>query len=236
MGDGLRRQEGWVLSTKVGRLRRRPDGRRPRSSNDLLGRAPPPWSLGSTTATTAPCAPTRTASSASEWTTSTSSTSTTSTPSRTAKTRRPRMHREAMDGAYRALEELPQRRRQQGDRASASTSRSRSSTPSSTASGTCFLLAGRYTLLEQEPLADPVTGGRRSMARLDRDRRAVQLRHPRRTPDLELLKAPAEVLERVRAIARSATPRVALAAAAMQFPGPPAGRQHHPRPRARRTS
>ena len=81
-----------------------------------------------------------------------------------------------------------------------------------------FLLAGRYTLLEQAPL-DDLLPKCLAARHLDRGRRAAELRHPSRPRDLDYNPAPPEVVERVKAIAAVCDAhQVPLPAAALQFP------------------
>jgi D-threo-aldose 1-dehydrogenase len=214
VGDGLRGQDGWVLSTKVGRrLKAR---RTPQAPNDPWTAPLPfePWFdysydgamrsyedsiqrlgldridilyLHDVDAYTH---------GEDEW---------------------PKMHRKAMAGAFRAMEEL----RRAGDIKAIGIGVNQAQ-PIADAlehgQWDCFLLAGRYTLLEQEPLetlfpavakhgASIVIGGPFNSGILA----------GRETWNYS--KAPADVLERVRAIARVCDAHgVPLASAALQFP------------------
>ena len=82
-----------------------------------------------------------------------------------------------------------------------------------------FLLAGRYTLLEQAPLDDLLAEMPRG-GHLDRGRRAAQFRHPRRPRHLELAGPRRRRSSRGSNAIRAVCDRhgVPLAAAALQFP------------------
>jgi D-threo-aldose 1-dehydrogenase len=214
VGDGLRRQEGWVLSTKVGR--RLKPRRTPQSTNDpwTVPLSFEPWFDYSYDGTMRSYEDSLQrlgldhidilylhdvdsyTHGEDEW---------------------PKMHRKAMEGAFRAMEEL----RRAGDiKAIGIGVNQAQPIADALAHGQwdCFLLAGRYTLLEQEPLetlfpavakhgASIVIGGPFNSGILA----------GRETWNYS--KAPAYVLDRVKAIARVCDAHgVPLASAALQFP------------------
>ena len=129
----------------------------------------------------------------------------------------PKMHRAAMDGAYKALDEL----RRTGEIKAIGLGVNEAK-PIADAlehgAWDCFLLAGRYTLLEQDPL-DML------FPALEKHGASIVIGGPFNSGILvgretwNYVRAPQDVLDRVRAIARVCDAhRVPLAAAALQFP------------------
>lgn len=129
----------------------------------------------------------------------------------------PRMHRKAMEGAFRAMEEL----RRAGDIKAIGIGVNQAQ-PIADAlehgQWDCFLLAGRYTLLEQDPLDTLFPA-------VEKHGASIVIGGPFNSGILagretwNYSKAPPAVLERVKAIARVCDAHgVPLAAAAMQFP------------------
>lgn len=129
----------------------------------------------------------------------------------------PKMHRAAMEGAYKALDEL----RRNGDIKAIGLGVNQAK-PIADAlehgQWDCFLLAGRYTLLEQDPLADLLPA-------LEKHGASVVIGGPFNSGVLvgrdlwNYIKVPPEVMARVKAIARVCDAHgVPLAAAALHFP------------------
>lgn len=129
----------------------------------------------------------------------------------------PKLHRKAMEGAFRGMEEL----RRAGDIKSIGIGVNQAQ-PIADAlehgQWDCFLLAGRYTLLEQDPLDTLFPA-------VEKHGASIVIGGPFNSGILagrdtwNYSKAPADVLERVKAIARVCDGHgVPLAAAAMQFP------------------
>jgi D-threo-aldose 1-dehydrogenase len=129
----------------------------------------------------------------------------------------PEMHRAAMEGTYRALEEL----RRNGDVKAIGIGVNEAK-PIADAldhgQWDAFLLAGRYTLLEQEPLDSLFPA-------LEKHGASIVIGGPFNSGILagretwNYAKAPQEVMDRVEAIARVCDAHgVPLAAAALQFP------------------
>lgn len=214
VGDGLRRHDGWVLSTKVGR--RLKPRRTPQSPSD-------PW--------TGPL-------SFEPWFDYSYDGTMRSYEDSLQRLgldridilyihdidvfshgaeQQPKMHRAAMEGAYKALDEL----RRTGEIKAIGLGVNEAK-PIADAlehgQWDCFLLAGRYTLLEQEPLQSLFPAVAKHGA-------SIVIGGPFNSGILagretwNYSKAPAEVLDRVKAIARVCDAHgVPLAAAAMQFP------------------
>jgi D-threo-aldose 1-dehydrogenase len=214
MGDGLRGREGWVLSTKVGR-RLRPLGKAEPAAGPWIGAFPfVPWFDYSYDGTMR---------------------SYEDSLQRLGlghidvlyihdidvfshgKEAQPAMHRAAMDGAYRALDEL----RRNGDvRAIGIGVNEAKPIADALDHGQwdVFLLAGRYTLLEQDPLADLFPAVVRHGA-------SIVIGGPFNSGILagrdtwNYARAPEAVVERVKAIARVCDAHgVDLPAAALRFP------------------
>lgn len=129
----------------------------------------------------------------------------------------PRMHRAAMEGAYRALAEL----RRNGDIKAIGLGVNEAK-PIADAldhgQWDCFLLAGRYTLLEQDPLATLFPA-------IEKHAASIVIGGPFNSGILagretwNYSRAPETVMNRVKAIARVCDAHgVPLAAAALQFP------------------
>jgi D-threo-aldose 1-dehydrogenase len=214
VGDGLRRKEGWVLSTKVGRrLKAR---RTPQAANDPWTAPLPfePWfdysydgAMRSYEDSIQRLGVDRIdilylhdvdsyTHGEDEW---------------------PRMHRKAMEGAFRAMEEL----RRAGDIKAIGIGVNQAQ-PIADAlehgQWDCFLLAGRYTLLEQDPLETLLPA-------VEKHGASIVIGGPFNSGILagretwNYTKAPPAVLDRVKAIARVCDAHgVPLPAAAMQFP------------------
>ncbi|MBN9021723.1 MAG: aldo/keto reductase [Rhizobiales bacterium] len=131
--------------------------------------------------------------------------------------RQPAMHRAAMDGAYRALDEL----RRNGDVKAIGIGVNEAKPISDALEHgrwDAFLLAGRYTLLEQDPLDDLFPA-------LEKHGASVVIGGPFNSGVLagretwNYSRAPQAVLDRVKAIAAVCDAhQVPLAAAALQFP------------------
>lgn len=214
VGDGLRFKDGWVLSTKVGR-RLRPRTT-PQAANDPWTRPLPfePWFDYSYDGTMR---------------------SYEDSIQRLGldhidilyihdidifshgAEQQPRMHRAAMEGAYKALDEL---RRTGAVKAIGLGVNEAKPIADALQHGRwdCFLLAGRYTLLEQDPLDSLFPA-------LEEHGASIVIGGPFNSGVLvgretwNYVKAPAEVLDRVRAIARVCDAHgVPLASAALQFP------------------
>jgi D-threo-aldose 1-dehydrogenase len=214
VGDGLRFKDGWVLSTKVGR-RLRPRTT-PQAANDPWTRPLPfePWfdysydgtmrsyedslqRLGLDHIDILYIHDIDVFSHGAE--------------------QQPRMHRAAMEGSYKALDEL---RRTGAVKAIGLGVNEAKPIADALQHGRwdCFLLAGRYTLLEQDPLDSLFPA-------LEEHGASIVIGGPFNSGVLvgretwNYVKAPAEVLDRVRAIARVCDAHgVPLAAAALQFP------------------
>lgn len=214
VGDGLRGQEGWVLSTKVGR--RLQPRKAPQASGDpWTGPLPfEPWfdysydgtmrayedsiqRLGLDHIDILYIHDIDVFSHGAE--------------------QQPKMHRAAMEGAYKALEEL---RRTEVVKAIGLGVNEAKPIADALEHGQwdCFLLAGRYTLLEQDPLETLFPA-------LEKHGASIVIGGPFNSGILvgretwNYAKAPAEVLDRVKAIARVCDAHsVPLASAALQFP------------------
>jgi D-threo-aldose 1-dehydrogenase len=214
MGDGLRFKDGWVLSTKVGRILR--PRKTPQASGD-------PW------ASPLPFEPRF------DYSYDGTMRSYEDSIQRLGLDRidmlyihdidifthgadaQPAMHRAAMEGTYKALDEL----RRNGDITAIGIGVNEAK-PIMDAldhgQWDVFLLAGRYTLLEQAPLADLFPA-------LEKHGASVVIGGPFNSGILvgretwNYGRAPQDVLDRVRAIAAVCDSHgVPLAAAALQFP------------------
>ncbi len=217
VGDALRDKprDEWVLSTKVGRLLRPQQQCRRRAPTVGWRRCRSKWST--TIPTTASCARWRTAISASDWRRSTSCSCTTSASTSMATETNAAHMKVLRESGYRALDELR-----------------RSGAVSAIGLGVnekevlievlkfgdwdVFLLAGRYTLLEQGPLDDllPMCSARGT---------SIVVGGPLNSGILagrdtwNYAAAPPEIVARVKAIeAMCDAHDVPLPAAALQFP------------------
>jgi D-threo-aldose 1-dehydrogenase len=129
----------------------------------------------------------------------------------------PRMHKAAMDGAYKALDEL--RRSGEVKAIGLGVNEAKPITDAlSHGQWDCFLLAGRYTLLEQDPIADLFPA-------LEKHGASIVIGGPFNSGILvgrdtfNYSRAPEPVVTRVKAIARVCDAhKVPLAAAALHFP------------------
>ena len=191
-------------------------------------------SRSSTTPMTRSCARSKTACSASDWRGSTSFTCTTSARCSMAARCIPELMRTLRDSGYRALESL---RGSGVVQAIGIGVNEREVLLEALEWGDwdAFLLAGRYTLLEQQPI-DGSTAEMRRDGHLDRGRRAAELRHPRRPRHLELCSSTARD-RRARQCdpgglrqSRRAARRGGIAISAR----PSGGRRDHPGPAQRR--
>ncbi len=214
MGDGIRRESGWVLSTKVGRILS--PRKTPQASTDLWAN-PLPFEARF------------------DYSYDGAMRSYEDSLQRLGVDHidilyihdidafthgpddQPKMHRAAMDGTYRALDEL----RRNGDIKAIGIGVNESK-PIADAldhgKWDVFLLAGRYTLLEQAPLDDLFPA-------LERHGATVVIGGPFNSGILagretwNYGRAPNDVIARVKAIARVCDAHgVALPAAALQFP------------------
>ena len=132
-------------------------------------------------------------------------------------------YREAMDGAHRALRRAARRRARSRRSASASTTGASCERFAADGDFDCFMLAGRYTLLDHTR-ARHVHARLRAPRHLGADGGAVQLGHPRHRRDDRARRSstrraePRSCARTQRIEAVCARHGVALAAAALQFP------------------